>query len=443
MQKLFIALIIGIFITIISTLGFNTEHAILLGIVGFLVTLWTNEAMPMGIVSLLPLMLFPIFGILEFKEATTNYSKPIIFLFIGGFLIAMAIEKIGLHKIIAHKLLLIFPTTPRGIIYSLAITSAVLSAFLLNTTVTLMLAPIAIFLTENIKLKVRFLLAVAYGANLGGIITPIGTAPNLIYLGFISENTGAEISFINWIYLTLPLAISMLAIVPYILSIGVNNEVVGHNKDISKINKIQKRYIYIIFGLVALLLLNSPIKPYYDGLGLNEKMILLGFGLITFAPKIGVLDWDDFKRFPYEILFLFGAGFTIAMAFMQTGLAVEITNYLNAFGSLTLFLLLLLIALFVSFSTEITSNTALTSIAMPIFFEFSRVNGLNQEMVMLVATIAASYAFMLPIATPPNAIVISFRIIKIKEMAKIGFFINIIGAFLLAIVAYFIWGNVL
>ncbi len=443
MKKLFIALIIGIFITLISTLGFNTQHSMLLGIVAFLVTLWTNEAIPMGVVSLLPLMLFPIFEIIKFKEATSNYSKPIIFLFIGGFLLAMAIEKIGLHKIIANKLLSVFPSTPRGIIYSLAITSAVMSAFLSNTTITLMLAPIALFLTENMKLKIRFLLAVAYGASVGGIMTPIGTPPNLIYLGFMSEHGGSPITFVNWIYLTLPLAASMLAIVPYILSMGVTKEEVGHNKETFHINAVQKRFIYILLALVVVLLINSPIKPYYSGLGLNEKMILLGFGLITFAPKIGVLEWDDFKKFPYEILFLFGAGFTIAMAFMKTGLAVEITNYLNTFGDLPLFGILFLIAIFVSFSTEITSNTALTSIAMPVFFEFSRVNGLNQEIVMLTATLAASYAFMLPIATPPNAIVMSFRIIKIKQMAQIGFFINMIGAFLLAFTAYFFWGYML
>lgn len=443
MQKILIALIIGLVVGYLASFGFNETHATLLGIVAFLVALWTNEGLPMGVVSLLPLMLFPIFEIVDFKSATSNYSKPIIFLFIGGFLLAMAVEKIGLHKVIANKLLSIFPSTPRGIIYSLAITSAVMSAFLSNTTITLMLAPIAMFLSENFKLKVRFLLAVAYGASVGGIITPIGTPPNLIYLGFMSEHGGTPITFVNWMFLTAPLAGLMLLIVPYILSIGVTKEKVGECEEILHLTPAQKRVGYVLLGLVVLLLANSPIKPYYDGLGLNEKMILLGFGLVMFLPKVGVLEWDDFKRFPYEIVFLFGAGFTIAMAFMKSGLAVEITNYLNYFGDIELFILLFLIAIFVSFSTEITSNTALTSIAMPIFFEFARVNGLHQEVVMLTATIAASYAFMLPIATPPNAIIMSFRMIKIKEMAKIGFFINMIGAFLLAIVAYFFWGKVL
>ena len=185
MKGIFIAIGVGLGFFALALLGFTLQHAILIGLVAFLVTLWTNEALPLGVVSILPIILFPLFGILDTNAVTANYSKSIIFLFLGGFMLAIAIEKIDLHKYFSAKLLGFFPKTARGIIYALAITSALLSSILSNTTITLMLMPIALFLSENVKLKVRFLLATAYGASVGGILTPIGTAPNLILLGFL------------------------------------------------------------------------------------------------------------------------------------------------------------------------------------------------------------------------------------------------------------------
>ena len=187
MKKIVLALVIGGSTSAASMMGLNAQHAALLGIVAFLVSLWTNEGLPMGVVSLLPLLIFPAFQLVEFNELTVNYSNPIVFLFIGGFLLALAIEKTELHLNIAAKLLSIFPTTPRGIIYSLTLSSALMSALLSNTTVTLMLAPIAVLLTDRPNLKSRFLLTVAFGASIGGVMTPIGTPPNLIYLGFLDE----------------------------------------------------------------------------------------------------------------------------------------------------------------------------------------------------------------------------------------------------------------
>jgi len=177
---------------------------------------------------------------------------------------------------------------------------------------------------------------------------------------------------------------------------------------------------------------------------LNEKLVLLGFGLLMFVPKIGFLAWDDTRNLPYEIIFLFGAGFSIAAAFVSTGLAGEIAQKLHAVSSLPLLVMFIAVALFVTFSTEITSNTALTSIAIPIFYEFSKYMPETQSaMILMVATVAASYAFMLPIATPPNAIVMSSRIISIKEMAMVGLKLNFIGVAVLSLVAYFVWGLML
>jgi len=440
MKGIGIAIAIGLAFGFLALLAFSTQHAVLIGLVAFLVTLWTNEAMPLGAVSILPIILFPIFGILDTQAVTSNYSKSIIFLFLGGFMLAIAIEKIGLHKYFSARLLSFFPKSARGIIYALAVTSALLSSILSNTTITLMLMPIALFLSDNVKLKVRFLLATAYGASVGGILTPIGTAPNLILLGFLEDHSLPTLAFGEWMMYMLPVVGSMLLIIPYILSLGVSHECVEDvSHAVPKLTSSQKRLYGIIVLLAVVLVANTFMKQAFS-LALDEKLVLLGFGLLMFVPKIGFLEWEDTRVMPYEIIFLFGAGFSIAAAFSSTGLAADIATKLSFISDMPLFWMFVVVALFVTFSTEVTSNTALTSIAIPIFYEFAKEMPAQEGMMLLmVATVAASYAFMLPIATPPNAIVMSSRVISIKEMASIGLKLNFIGVAVLSFVAYFVW----
>jgi len=440
MKKIFQSLLIGLLFFTLSYFFFAFDHAKLIGIIAFLVAMWTNNALPLGVVSLLPIVLFPSLGVIDLKAVVPNYSKSIIFLFLGGFMIALALQKTNTHKFLSKKLLSFFPNTPKGIIYALAITSALLSSILSNTTITLMLMPIGLFLTENPKLKVRFLLAIAYGASIGGIITPIGTPPNMILLGFLDSVGITAPTFGEWVAKVFPVALLMLLFVPFLLSWSVKNEKLDDiDQNIPTLTKKQKRLLWILASLVVLLLVNTPIKPYYLGLGLNEKIILLSYGLLMFLPDIGFLDWEDTRDIPYEIVFLFGAGFSIATAFSKTGLATDIATKLSFISDMPLLWMIFFIALFVSFSTEVTSNTALTSIALPIFYEFAKNMGEQGIAIMMVATIAASYAFMLPIATPPNAIVMSSKVIKIKEMAKVGFFANMLGVIFVTLVAYFLW----
>ncbi len=439
------ALVIGLALYIVSLNFFNNIQSTLIGVVAFLVTVWTNEALPLGVVSLLPIILFPAFGILDLNDTTVNYSKSIIFLFLGGFMLAIAIEKTKLHQYFSAKLLSFFPKTPTGIIYALAVTSALLSSILSNTTITLLLMPIAIFLSENIKLKIRFLLATAYGASVGGILTPIGTPPNLILLGFLEDKGLPTVEFGQWVYMMLPIVAIMLLIIPWLLAFSVKNESVkgiGDDK-IPTLNQEQKR-LYIIMGVLALLLVINTFTKQIFGFSFNEKIILLGFGLLMFMPKIGFLNWEDTRVLPYEIIFLFGAGFSIARAFGSTGLASDIAHKLSFISDMPLFWMFLLVSFVVAFSTEITSNTALTSIAVPIFYEFAK-NMPNGEgiLLLMVATVSASYAFMLPIATPPNAIIMSSKVIPISTMAKVGFKANLIGILLVATVAYYLWGVML
>ncbi|NVJ52673.1 MAG: SLC13/DASS family transporter [Campylobacteraceae bacterium] len=440
MKKILFSVAISIIAFALASVSFNLQHSILVGILVLLVTLWTNEGLPLGVVSLLPIILFPSFDILSTNETVSNYSKSIIFLFLGGFMIAIATQKTELHKYIANKLLSIFPSTTRGIIFSLAVTSAFLSSLISNTTTALLLIPIAMFLTNESSLKLRFVLAIAYGASIGGIVTPIGTPPNLILLGFLEQHNIETISFVNWIFLTAPLAVIMLIIIPFILSLGAKDIVL--DKDIGKaiaLTSEQKRLGTILLTLIVLLFVNSKIEPFYSGLGINEKGILLGYGLLMFFPKIGFLEWEDARKIPYEIIFLFGAGFSIAMAFSSTGLAEQIASYLLALTSLPVMLLILLVAALVTFTTEVTSNTALISIALPIIYSLGEAAQIDIQLILFVATICASYAFMLPIATPPNAIAMSSGAVKVKDMAKYGFVFNLLGILSITIVALVYW----
>lgn len=443
-KKIGIALLIGLVVFTLSLTLFNITQSFLLGIIALLVTLWTNEGLPLAVVSLLPIILFPAFSILDTKATAINYSNPIIYLFLGGFLLAIAVEKTHLHSWIAQKMLALFPNTPRGMIFSLVITSGLLSSILSNTTTTLLLISIALFITDEIKLKMRFALAIAYGASVGGIITPIGTPPNLILLGIMNSKGMELIPFFQWTWMVAPLAFLMFLAVGWTLSFGVSCVPIVHNKEKKSLDKNQKKVLFLLAFLVVLLLLNAPIKPYWNGLGLNESGILLGVGLLLFAPGFHLLDWmQDKGKIPYRIMFLFGAGFSIASAFIATGLADALASYLVSLTNLPPLLLLLSIAALITFTTEITSNTALISIMLPVIYAVAEQTGINTTLFMMVATLCASYAFMLPIATPPNAIAMSSGAVDVKSMIRYGFVLNLFGIFFIVILAEFFWKDIL
>lgn len=439
-RNIIIALLIGLLAYGASSLLFNQTQSLLVGLIALFVALWTNEALPLAVVSLLPIVLFPAFGILDTKATSLNYANPIIFLFLGGFLLAIAVEKTHLHTFIADKMLSLFPNTPRAMIFSLAITSGLLSSILSNTTTTLLLISIALFITDDVKLKMRFALAVAYGASVGGILTPIGTPPNLILLGIMQEHSMHTIPFFQWMWMVAPLSFLMLVAVSLILSIGVENVPIHREKMTNPLNTSQKKVLLVMGGLTALLLVNAPIKPYWSGLGLSESGILLGAGLLLFIPPFHILDWmEDKEKIPYRIMFLFGAGFSIARAFSHTGLADEVASYLIALTHLTPILLLLSVAALITFTTEITSNTALISIMLPVIYSVAEQTGIDKTLFMMVATLCASYAFMLPIATPPNAIAMSSGVVQVKQMIRYGIVLNFIGIALIVLIAQFFW----
>ena len=287
----------------------------------------------------------------------------------------------------------------------------------------------------------RFALAIAYGASVGGIMTPIGTPPNLILMGIMEDKGLEAIPFIQWVWMVFPLALLMFFVVSFILSLGVSEVKIQRDKTTNTMNYEQKKVFFTLIALVILLFANAPVKPYYDGFGLNEKGILLGFGLLMFLPPVNVLTWKDSKKVPYEIIFLFGAGFSIATAFTSSGLASSVASYLLELTTLHPILIMLSIAALVTFTTEITSNTALISMMLPILYAVTEASGLDTTLFLMIATICASYAFMLPIATPPNAIAMSSGVVNVGTMAKYGFLFNIIGICLIVIIASFYWDN--
>ncbi|MBN2815624.1 MAG: SLC13/DASS family transporter [Campylobacterales bacterium] len=444
LKKIALAVFIALLISLLSLPFLNATQASLVGIIAFLVTLWTNEGLPLAVVSLMPIVLFPTFGVLNTKATAINYANPIVFLFLGGFLIAIAVEKSRLHLWIADKILNFFPSTPRAMIFSLALTSSLLSSILSNTTTTLLLMSIALFITNEVALKLRFALAIAYGASVGGILTPIGTPPNLILLGLMQEKGMELIPFFQWMWMVAPLTLIMLFAVSTILGIGVHSSTIERSKETHLLNKEQKKVLFVLGGLIALLLVNAPIRPYWDGLGLNESGILLGTGLLLFVSPFNILEWmEDKDNIPYRIMFLFGAGFSIASAFMQTGLADEVASYLISMTQLQPIFLLLAIAALITFTTEVTSNTALISIMLPVIYSVSEQTGINTTLFMMVATLCASYAFMLPIATPPNAIAMSSGVVDVKSMIRYGVILNLVGIALIALIAEFFWKNIL
>jgi len=441
-------ILLAFILSILSFAGifpfFTFEQSAMVALIVLIVTLWTNEGLPLAVVSLLPIILFPATGILTTKETAVNYANPIIYLFLGGFLVAIAVEKTGLHKVIANRMLSLFPNSARGIIFALIITSGLLSSVLSNTTTTLLLLPIALFLTENNRLKMRLALGIAYGASIGGILTPIGTPPNLILMGIMEEMGMQAIPFAKWVMIVSPLVLVMFLAVGFILSLGLKEFSIQTDLHKSPLTADQKKVLYIISGLIVMLLVNAPIRPYYNGLGLSEPGILLSAGLLLFAPPFSILNWmEDKENIPYRIMFLFGAGFAIAAAFTKTGMATVFADYLIQFSTLPLILFILIIATLITFTTEITSNTALISIMLPILYKVAEQTAISGTLIMLVATICASYAFMLPIATPPNAIAMSSGVIKIKTMATYGIVFNIIGILCIVAIANIFWVNVL
>ncbi|WP_345788961.1 SLC13 family permease [Campylobacter troglodytis] len=441
---IFMAIFLAFLVILVSHFYLNASFkvCVLLGIIALLVTLWTNKALPMGVVSLLPIILFPSFGILDTKSATSNYANPIMYLFLGGFMIAAATEKIGLHKLLAKSFLAKFPKNPTGAIAALGCACVILGSALSNSTVALLLLPVAMSLSKEPFLRTRFLLAIAFAASISGITTPISSPPNLIFLGFLESLKLPSVSFTTWIFMMLPLTLLMLFVMVKILSFNTSN----YELNLAQFDEVQvtsehKRLLVMLGVLLFILFINSPIRPFYDGLGLNENVILLAFGLLMFVPRLGFLSWDDSRSIPYELIFLFGASFCIAMAFSQAELGGAFEKFFALFSELPFILFVFIAGCCAVVATSLLSTTALIAIILPVInvATASFLDDTYRMLTMLIITICASFSFMIPISTPPNAIVFNQGGIKVFDMIRFGFVLSVVGVLLITIFAAWYW----
>ena len=440
---------------------------------------WITEAIPLPATALLPILLFPIMGVMSGSDVTQSYAHHLIYLFLGGFLIAVTVEKWNLHRRIALHTINLIGVTPDRIILGFMLATAFLSMWISNTAATMMMVTIGLAVLHQIvseieqqkTLKVdtrkgyfRFgtalMLGIGYSASIGGVATLIGTPPNAILVGVIETTYGTSISFLDWMMFGFPLSIVMLIITwLYLIHFAYPSEI-DHlpggremiNREIIQLGPMlpQERNVLLVFASVACLWIFRGLLDHETFKMIKDSTIAIGGALLLFIipsdlkNKEFLLDWKTATTIPWDILILFGGGFALAQGFSESGLTHFIAGQLSVLEGSNMVLVVAAIAFLVIFLTEITSNTATASLSLPIMAALAGAMQVHPYGLMITAAIAASFAFMLPVATPPNAIVFSSRYISIPQMVRAGIWLNLIGIVLItAFVILFlpmIWG---
>ncbi len=439
---------------------------------------WVFEVVPLAITALLPVFLYPVLGIMDGKAVSETYINHIIFLFLGGFMVALAMQRWNLHKRIALRILMITGTKPANILLGFMFASAFLSMWISNTATTMMMLPILLSvgdkLQESIGAKksdrftIGLLLGIAYSASIGGVATLVGTPPNPMFTKIfqIMFPKGPEINFIDWFIFALPISFVLFISTWLLLYLMYARQLKG--VDISKdtfreqhkaLGKpgFEEKVILIDFALLALAwLTRSPLQignltipgwsqlfnhPEYFNDGTVAIFFALPLYLFPTKDKNSqfIMNWEYSKNIPWNIVLLFGGGFALAHGFKDSGLSIWLGDQLAGLSGTHPVILILTIALFMTFLTELTSNTATTQIILPIIAALAVSIHINPLLLMLPATVSASMAFMLPVATPPNAIVFGSNKISVMQMAKTGLLLNLLGAVIITLMTYF-WG---
>ncbi len=432
----------------------------------WMVTWWVTEAVPIPVTAILPMSVMPLVGVFTIREATAPYADPIIFLFMGGFLIALAMEKWNLHKRIALTLINRTGTSANGIILGFMLATAFLSMWISNTATAVMMLPIAMsvisLLTHELGLNeedqrfrrfaLSLLLGIAYSANIGGAATIIGTPPNVVMLGYINEFYGIDITFSEWLMIGLPVCGTILAITYLLLVKWFFPNNLGHlegskeiiQKELKALGPIsgpEKRVLWIFIVTALGWILLQPLNQLIGIPLLNNTVVAMAGGTFMFLLPLDLkrgkflLDWEYTARLPWGILLLFGGGLCLARAMQSTGIIELIGASISEGGPYQQWLLVLILTAVMLFMTELMSNVALVTVFLPVVIGIGQ--GLNLPPLFLVApaTIAASCAFMMPISTPPNAIVFASGHIQIKDMAKAGFWLNLVAISILVLFA--------
>lgn len=422
---------------------------------------WITEALPIPATALLPIVLLPVLNITTIDEATTPFANPLIFLFMGGFVIAQAMERWDLHKRIALNIVSFVGIKPSSIIMGFIIASAFLSMWVSNTATALMMLPIALSVlklvenqkesTDKLNFEIVLVLSIAYGCNVGGMGTIIGTPPNALLAGFMSENYGFEIGFAQWMMVGVPLMLVSLPILYFLLVKFIYpiklKELPGGKQlietqvaNLGAITNAEKKVAFVFVGAAVLWITRPLLTNYIPGLSDAGIAITAAVSLFMIPVDLGkgqfLLSWSDAEALPWGVLILFGGGLSLASAISSTGLAEWIGQGVSVVGGWPIILLVGLVVLLIIFLTEITSNTATTAAFLPILASVAIGLGENPMLLAVPAALGASCAFMLPVATPPNAIVYGSGKITIPEMSKAGLWLNFVFIVLLTVGAF-------
>ncbi|UAA40228.1 SLC13/DASS family transporter [Paraneptunicella aestuarii] len=430
-----------------SAAGFDTPIAWTAAITLFTAILWVTEALPIPATSLIPFFAFPLTGVLSHSEAASSLGSHVIILLMGAFMLSKGIEKSNVHQRFALYMIRITGgQSAKRLVFAFMITAAALSMWISNTATTLMLLPIALAVLQpinNPRVAIAILLGIAYAASLGGVGTPIGTPPNIIFMSVYQEHTGTEINFIEWMKFGVPIVLLAIPVMALWLTRGLGELNDFHLPEVGEWRS-QERRVIGVFACVALAWITRPF--WTEALQLNsvgDSTIALAGVVAMFMVPTGsgvkndrLLDWQTANNIPWGMLLLFAGGICIAKAFTASGLSKEIGNFLSVLNEFPLLLLILSICIFVTFLTEITSNTATATLLMPILAVTGSSMGIDPALLMIPAAISASCAFMLPVATAPNAIVYGTDKFKISDMAKEGAVLNILVACVVATVSY-------
>lgn len=430
---------------------------------------WVTEAVPLPVTSLLPIILFPLLGILNLSTTTSSYGDPIVFLYIGGFLLAIAIEKTGLHHRIALRIIKGMGTKLSMIILGFMIATGFLSMWISNTATAIMMLPIGLAVIrttsvgdemDNPHFPKALMLAIAYAASIGGLATLIGTPPNIVFAGLMKEMYDTDISFVKWFAVGFPIAILLtiaswwyLTRIAYPLgSTRLSGEQDIINQKMISLGPItvSERRVAIVFVCVAIawIIRSFVLQKWIPSI--DDTIIAMIGGVILFLlpssekKKERLLVWEDAMKLPWGIILLFGGGLAIADAFEATGLALWIGNNMTGLSLFGTFALIFFIVAIVNFLTEFTSNLATVTMILPVLAPIAVSAGIHPFMLMVGATLAASCGFMMPAGTPPNAIVFGSGYLSIWDMVKNGFWLNLASVIIITCVVYFLlramWG---
>lgn len=429
-----------------------------LGLALWMAAWWISEATPVAVTAFLPLVVAPIVGIAPIKAATSSYAHPLIFLFLGGFLISIAMERWNLHKRIALKAMTLVGSKPSHQIAGLMSVTAFLSMWMSNTATSVMMLPIGLSVIEmvnqnrekpNEAFSKAMLLSIAFSASIGGLATLIGTPPNALMAAYLSDTYQIEIGFAQWMIVGVPLSLAMLALCWFILTkwcFNVNSE---QNVDTSSMFKEQlaklgamskgEKLVLMFFALAALGWIFRPMIAKATGLAISDTGIAMFIGLMLFVVPVDkksdtrILSWDDTKKLPWGVLLLFGGGLALAGLIKKSGLAGYIGMLLEGTASFPTLAAVILVTITIMFLTEVTSNTATTASFLPLLGPVAVSLTGGPMMLVIPAALAASCAFMMPVATPPNAVVFSSGQLRIADMAKAGLWLNIAGIALITV----------